>query len=117
MKATTSVFRLKAALCAAAILAANFAGAAVNIVPVYDASFIGNANFTNLQATVNNAIAIYSSSLGNNLTLPVNFVLSAGISGAQSSYALVDVLSRGAGGERGDCKRRDCAGKPRGRAE
>jgi hypothetical protein len=66
------------------------AHASVIISPVYDVSFTSNPNFAALQATVNDAIAVYSSSLANNLTLPITFKLDNAISGAQSGYFTSD---------------------------
>ena len=79
--------RLTTALIFTAALATISAQAGVTITPVYDSGFSGNANFPALQATVNSAIAIYSSRMGNNLTIPINFSLSATVSGAQSNYS------------------------------
>lgn len=73
-------------LTAALAVTANVARAAVIIDPVYDASFSGNANFAALQATVNDAISIYATSLANNLTIPITFKLDPSVSGAQSSF-------------------------------
>ncbi len=70
-----------------AAFAAASAQAAITIIPVYDASFSGNANFADLQVTVNNAIAIYSTNFGNNITMPITFRLDQAISGAQSTYS------------------------------
>jgi hypothetical protein len=71
-------------LSAAAVFTAATAYAGVTITPIYDATFQANPA---LQATVNNALAIYSSNMGNNLTLPINFAFSSSITGAQSDYS------------------------------
>lgn len=81
--------RLTLVLFSSVAFATISARAGVTITPVYHASFSGNANFAALQVTVNNALAIYSSNFGNNLTLPITFKLDATISGAQSSYGTV----------------------------
>lgn len=72
---------------AALALAASpvFSQASVVIVPSYDVSFTSNPNFTTLKSTVESAIAIYSTRLADNLTLPMTFKLDDAISGAQSS--------------------------------
>lgn len=64
--------------------------AAIVIQPSYDVSFSGNPNFTALKSTVESAIAIYSSAISDNLTIPITFKLDNAISGAQSSYGVVD---------------------------
>ncbi len=64
--------------------------AAVVIQPSYDVSFSGSPNFAALKSTVESAIAIYSYSLADNLTIPITFKLDNAISGAQSSYGVVD---------------------------
>jgi hypothetical protein len=71
-------------------LSAGLVNAAVVIQPSYDVSFTSNPNFTTLKSTVESAIAIYSSSLADNLTIPITFKLDNAISGAQSSYAVVN---------------------------
>ena len=73
---------LRRALCAAAIFTVATSQAGVTIQPIYDPSF----NSPALQATVNNAIAIYASNMGNNLTIPIIFKLDNAIAGAQSEY-------------------------------
>lgn len=64
--------------------------AAVVVVPTYDSSFSSSPNFAALQATVNSALAIYSSTLADTLTIPITFKLDNAISGAQSSYSVSD---------------------------
>ena len=61
--------------------------AGVIITPVYDTSFTLQPNFAALQTTVNNAISIYASNMGDNLTLAINFKFDPLIGGAQSEYA------------------------------
>ena len=87
----TFTLSLRRALVALATFTAVIANAGVTITPDYDASFTSNANFTALQATVNSALAIYSSNMGNNLTLPITFKLDGAITGAQSNYATFNV--------------------------
>ena len=67
-----------------------FAHASVVIQPSYDVSFTSNPNFATLKSTVESAIAIYSSSLADNLTIPITFKLDNAITGAQSSYSVSD---------------------------
>ena len=81
---------LRRALCAAAVFTVATTHAGVTITPIYDVSFTGNANFAALHATVNNALAIYSSNMGNTLTLPIIFKLSPTIGGAESSFGTVN---------------------------
>lgn len=80
-------------LCAA-LLGSTFASVstcvALNITPVYDSSINSNANAANLKATITQALSIYSSKLGSNVTFPISFKLSGSISGAQSDYFTSD---------------------------
>ncbi len=69
--------------------------AAVVIQPIYDTSFSSSPNFAALQATVNSALAIYSSGVADTLTIPITFKLDNAISGAQSSYGVVDYAFSG----------------------
>lgn len=78
---------LRRVLFAAASFTAATSNAGVVITPVYDATFLANPA---LQATVNNAIAIYASNMGNNLALSINFAFGA-ITGAQSNHATFNV--------------------------
>lgn len=80
----TSSFRR--ALCAAAVFTLATTHAAIVITPVYDVSFLTNPNFGALQTTVTNALAIYSSNVGNNLALNISFKLDPLVTGAQSSF-------------------------------
>ncbi|MEO6739604.1 MAG: NF038122 family metalloprotease [Chthoniobacteraceae bacterium] len=74
---------VRAALLASALFSViPTVSGAIIIQPVYDATFLADPA---LQTTVNNAISIYASRLGNNILIPINFVFSTTISGAQSS--------------------------------
>jgi hypothetical protein len=79
-----SLFRLT--LTAAAVFTVATTHAGVTIQPIYDASF----NSAALQATVNNAVAIYASNIGNNLTIPIIFKLDAAVDGAQSAFSSIN---------------------------
>ena len=81
---------LRRVLFAAATFTVATTHAGVTITPVYDTSFTLQPNFATLQATVNNAIAIYASNMGDNLTLAINFKFDPLIGGAQSEYASVN---------------------------
>lgn len=73
------------------VFAAAFASAipakAITIVPEYDASFTSQANFADLQTTVNNSIAVYSSRFSDSISIKITFKLDAGTSGASSSWS------------------------------
>ena len=81
---------LRRVLFAAATFTVATTHAGVIITPVYDTSFTLRPNFAALQTTVNNAIAIYASNMGDNLTLAINFKFDPLIAGAQSEYASVN---------------------------
>lgn len=79
---------LQRVLFAAVTFTAATANAGVIITPVYDATFLANPA---LQATVTNAIAIYASNMGNNLTIPINFQFNSTITGADSAASSFNV--------------------------
>lgn len=91
MRSTRTPHRTLGLLALAALpMVSSQSLAAVIINPSYDVSFTSSPNFAALQTTVNNAIAIYSSSLANNLTFQITFKLDNAVGGAQSNYFTSD---------------------------